>query len=95
MPQATIDLASGTGSTTLITTAAGEVFFCPFLTITAGAAGAFEILSGSTSLTGEINALAGAQYTFENLDGRLAGEDLVLSRIDAMEVGGAYKYFVK
>lgn len=95
MPNATIDLASGTGSTTLITTAAGEQFWCRELTITAGAAGAFEILSGSTSLTGEINALAGAQYTFFELNSRAAGDDLVLSRIDAMEVGGTYKYQVK
>lgn len=95
MPDATIDLASGTGSTTLITTAAGEHFWCDELNITAGAAGAFELLSGSTSLTGEINALAGAQYTFVGLRSRAVGEDLVLSRIDAMEVGGSYKYRLK
>lgn len=95
MPDGTIDLASGTGSTTLITTAAGEHFWCDELTITAGAAGAFEILSGSTSLTGEINAVAGAQYTFFELNSRVVGEDLILSRIDAMEVGGKYKYRLK
>lgn len=95
MPNATIDLASGTGSTTLVTTGAGEMFWCDELTIIAGAAGAFELLSGSTSLTGDVNAVAGAQYTFFGLNGRAVGEDLILSRIDAMEVGGSYKYRVK
>ncbi len=90
-----IDLASGTGNTTLITTAATQHFWCDELTIVAGAAGAFEILSGSTSLTGEINALAGGQYSFYGLNSVAVGDDLVLSRIDAMEVGGTYRYRLK
>lgn len=87
-----IDLASGTGTTDLITTTAGQHFRVAEITIVPGAAGAFELLSGSTSLTGEINALAGGQYTFTNLDSVAVGDNLVLSRIDAMEVGGTYTY---
>lgn len=90
-----IDLASGTGSTTLVSTSADQHFWIDHLSIVAGASGAFELLSGSTSLTGEINANAGQEYVFADLRSVAAGDDFVLSRIDAMEVGGYYRSRVK
>lgn len=96
MISATIDLASGTGNTTLVTTTAAQHFWCDELEIRCSAAGRFEILSGSTSLTGgEVNAIIGAQYVFRNLRSRAVGEDLVLTRTDAMACNGSYRYFVK
>lgn len=90
-----INLASATGNTTLITTAAGEHFWCDEITIIPGAAGRFALLSGSTTLTGDVPALAGGQYTFRNLRSVAVGEDLVLSRVDAMAVTGSYTSRVK
>lgn len=90
-----IDLASGTGSTTLISTGAGERFYVDHIAIVPGAAGAFELLSGSTSLTGEINANAGQEYVFVDLRSAATGDDFVLSRIDAMEVGGHFRSRLK
>lgn len=90
-----IDLASGTDPATLITTAAGEHFWCDEITVIPDAAGAFELLSGSSTLTGEVNASAGVPYTFFDLRSVAVGDNLVLSRIDAMAVGGTYRFRVK
>jgi hypothetical protein len=90
-----IDLASGTGSTNLITTSATEHFWCDEITVIPDTAGVFELLSGSTSLTGEVNALAGAPYSFFGLRSVAVGDNLVLSRVDAMAVGGTYQSRVK
>lgn len=89
-----IDLAPGTGSTTIVTTTADEVFWCWDITIIPDTAGAFELLAGSRSMTGEVAAIAGGQYVFADLRG-LSGEDLILSRIGSMGVGGTYKARVK
>ena len=48
MPQAGIDIASGTGSTTLITTAAGEHFKVNAITLIPSDTGELELLSGAT-----------------------------------------------
>lgn len=90
-----IDLASGTGSTTLVTTTATQRFWLDEITIVPSAAGRFELLSGATSLTGEINANPNQPYFFANLQAEAVGDDLVLSRIDAMAIGGTYRSRVK
>lgn len=90
-----IDLASGTDPATLITTAAGEHFWCDEIVVIPDTAGVFELLSGSESLTGEVNALAGAPYPFYNLRSRVVGDNLVLTRGTAMAIGGTYTFRVK
>lgn len=96
MPKAGIDLASGTGNTTLITTAAGEHFWCDSLTLSPDAAGEIEVLSGSTVIWHIPDAAAGGQYTAPHvLESIAVGDNLVVNRVDAMALGGAIAYRIK
>lgn len=89
---AAISLASGTGETSIVTTAAGEHFYAYEVLIVPDAPGAFALWSGAvasgTRLTGNIDALAGAEYRFYGLKSVAVGDDLVLNRVDSIAVAG-------
>lgn len=95
MAQAGIDIASGTGSTTLITTAATEHFWCDSITLIPSDTGEWELLSGSTVIAHVQVGVAGGQYTFFNLQSVAVGDNLILSRVGTLAMGGQYSYRVK
>lgn len=90
-----IQLAAGTGSTTLVTVAAGQTFAIDELVLVCDAAGTLEVRSGSTAIVPDWPAIAGAQYTFGGLVSQAAGDDIVLNRTDSLAVSGYLRYRVK
>ncbi len=95
MPQAGIDIASGTGTSILIDTAAGEHFWCDEITLIPSDVGEFELLSGSTVIWHVQVGVAGGSYTAFGLRSRAVGDNLILQRVGAMAMGGSISYRVK
>lgn len=95
MPQAGIDLASGTGSTTLITTAAGEHFWCDEITLIPSDTGEFELLSGATVIWHVQVGAVGGQYSARDLRSVAVGDNLILNRVGTLAMGGSISYRVK
>jgi len=96
MPQAGIDIASGTGNTTLITTAAGEHFWVDGITLIPSDTGEFELLSGSTVIWHVQVGVAGGSYTCpRTLLSVAVGDNLILNRVGTMAMGGSIDYRVK
>lgn len=81
-----IDLASGTGSTTLITGVAGEIWHATG-TLIPDATGEVALLSGSTEVFHIQVGVAGAQYAFD-VRAVAAGDALSISRTGTMALGG-------
>lgn len=88
-----ISISSGTGDTTLVAGSTDRTITVDSITVVPSAAGAFALWSGpsasGTRLTGDIAALAGISYTFFDLK-VASGLGLVINRVDAMAVAGAY-----
>ena len=95
MAQAGIDIASGTGSTTLITTAAGEHFWVDSITLIPSDTGEFELLSGSTVIWHVQVGVAGGQYSAQNLTSTGVGDNLTLNRVGTLAMGGQISYRIK
>lgn len=83
---AAIDLASGTGSTTLITGTPGEVWRARG-TLIPSDLGEVALLSGSTEVFHIQVGVAGGQYTFD-VGAVAAGDSLTISRTGTMALGG-------
>lgn len=81
-----IDLASGTGSTTLITGVTGEIWRATG-TLIPDATGEFALVSGSTEVFHVQVGVAGGQYTFD-VSANAAGDALSISRTGTMAMGG-------
>lgn len=81
-----IDLASSTGSTTLITGATGEIWRARG-TLIPDATGEVALLSGSTEVFHIQVGVAGAQYAFD-VAAVAAGDALSISRTGTMALGG-------
>lgn len=96
MPQAGIDLASGTGSTTLITTAAGEHFWVDAINLIPSDTGEVELLSGANVIWHVQVGAAGGSYSPPHVLHSVAvGDNLVLNRVGTMAMGGSISYRVK
>lgn len=95
MAQAGIDIASGTGSTTLITTAAGEHFWVDSITLIPSDTGEWELISNATIIAHVQVGVAGGQYTFMNLQSVAVGDNLTLNRVGTLAMGGQITYRIK
>jgi hypothetical protein len=84
-----IDLASGTGSTTLITGVAGEIWRARGTLIPTGT-GEVALLSGSTEVFHVEVGVAGGQYAFD-VASNAAGEALSIVRTGIMALGGDWQ----
>lgn len=85
-----INITTGTGSTTIVSTSASERFWIRVITIVPDASGVFALYSGSNRLTGDIAGVAGVAYSFFDLDSVDVGDDFVITRTGAMAIGGSY-----
>ena len=95
MPFLPISLTAATGTTTLVSGPAGQVFAVDEIVLITDAAGELAVQSGSTPIVPAWGAVAGAQYTFGGLASQAAGDDLVLNRTDSLAVSGYVRYRVK
>lgn len=90
--QVNVSLAAGTGTTTLVTTAAGELFYLESIELVPGAAGDFAVRSAATAIATVLDGNAGQEYVFVEKFGLALGDDCVLNRVDSIGMSGTLTY---